>query len=98
MFSLAMMFYSSVFPQYFFVFLSEIRFVKILIIEDEVELVKSLTLYLRDENYLCEAAGNFHEAIKKIDLYDYDCILLDISLPDGSGLNILKQLKANNKL
>jgi DNA-binding response OmpR family regulator len=72
--------------------------VKILIIEDEAELLKSLTVYLREENYVCEVADNYQEAINKIELYDYDCILLDISLPDGSGLNILKQLKANNKL
>src|SRR3954469_21017839 len=98
MFSLVMKLYSSVFPQFYSVFLCKIRFVKILIIEDEVELVKSLTVYLRDENYVCEVAGNYREALKKIDLHDYDCILLDISLPDGSGLNILKELKANNKL
>jgi DNA-binding response OmpR family regulator len=72
--------------------------VKILIIEDEAELLKSLTVYLREENYVCEVAENYQEAIAKIELYEYDCILLDISLPDGSGLNILKQMKANNKL
>src|SRR4051794_23527147 len=92
------MLYSSVFPQFYCVFLLKIPVVKILIIEDEVELVKSLTVYLRDENYVCEVAGNHREALKKIDLYNYDCILLDISLPDGSGLDILKELKANNKL
>jgi len=78
--------------------LPEIAFVKILIIEDEPELVKSIVTYLKEENYLCESAGDFNAAIKKIDLYDYDCILLDISLPGGSGLEILKQLKANNKI
>ncbi|MGI8634502.1 MAG: response regulator transcription factor [Segetibacter sp.] len=71
---------------------------KILIIEDEAELVKSLTTYLREESYVCETASNFHEAINKIEVYDYDCILLDISLPGGSGLDILKQLKENQKV
>jgi DNA-binding response OmpR family regulator len=72
--------------------------VKILIIEDEAELVKSLVSYLREENYLCESAVDYNTALEKIELYDYDCILLDISLPGGSGLNLLKQLKQNNKL
>ncbi len=71
---------------------------KILIIEDEAELVKSLTAYLKEENYVCETADNYSAAVNKIELYDYDCILLDISLPGGSGLNVLKQLKENNKL
>ncbi|MCW3107868.1 MAG: DNA-binding response regulator [Segetibacter sp.] len=71
---------------------------KILIIEDEAELVKSLTSYLREENYVCESAIDYNAALNKIELYDYDCILLDISLPGGSGLDLLKQLKQNNKL
>lgn len=71
---------------------------KILIIEDEAELVKSLASYLREENYVCESAMDYNAALQKIELYDYDCILLDISLPGGSGLNLLKLLKQNNKL
>jgi len=72
--------------------------VKILIIEDEAELVKSIVSYLKEENYICESAKDFNSALEKIELYDYDCILLDISLPGGSGLDILKQLKQNNKM
>lgn len=71
---------------------------KILIIEDETELVKSIATYLKEENYVCEAAKDFNSALDKIDLYDYDCILLDISLPGGTGLDILKQLKKNNRM
>ncbi|WP_407481047.1 response regulator transcription factor [Elizabethkingia meningoseptica] len=70
---------------------------KILIIEDEIALSKSIVTYLKQENYLCETATNFNTAIEKVDSYDYDCILLDISLPDGNGLNILKVLKENDK-
>lgn len=70
---------------------------KILIIEDEIALSKSIVAYLKQENYLCEIATNFNTAIEKVDSYDYDCILLDISLPDGNGLNILKVLKENDK-
>ena len=70
---------------------------KILVIEDEIALSKSIVTYLKQENYLCEVATNFNMAIEKVDSYDYDCILLDISLPDGNGLSILKALKENNK-
>ncbi|HEY5747791.1 MAG TPA: response regulator transcription factor [Chryseolinea sp.] len=70
---------------------------KILIIEDEKDLQNSMLQFLRQESYICEVAGSEEEADEKIMLYDYDCILLDINLPDGSGLNILKRLKEANK-
>lgn len=71
---------------------------KILVVEDENELSKSIVTYLRDINYVCEVATDFDAAMSKIALYDYDCILLDITLPDGSGLDLIKYLKANNKM
>lgn len=71
---------------------------KILIIEDEKELSESIATYLKSEDYVCEIASDFNKALAKIDVYDYDCILLDITIPGGSGLAILKELKANNKL
>jgi DNA-binding response OmpR family regulator len=70
---------------------------KILIIEDETDLAQSIGAYLADENYLCEFAVNFSEALEKIDLYKYDCILLDLMLPGGSGIKILEELRAQNK-
>ena len=70
---------------------------KILIIEDEKQLVKSMAQFLRQESYVCEIAYTASEANEKILLFDYDCILLDISLPDGNGLKILEKLRANNK-
>jgi len=70
---------------------------KILIIEDERELVKSMVQYLREESYMCEVAYTVREAFDKIHLFEYDCILLDINLPDGNGLKILESLKENNK-
>ena len=68
---------------------------KILLIEDEKELSRSITDYLQNENYLCEAVFNFEQAIEKINLYHYDCIIVDINLPDGSGLNLIGELKEN---
>lgn len=70
---------------------------KILIIEDEKDLSKSIVTYLKQENYLCEIAPDFKTALEKTESFDYDCILLDITLPDGNGLNVLKELKADNK-
>ncbi|MGE8432506.1 MULTISPECIES: response regulator transcription factor [Chryseobacterium] len=70
---------------------------KILIVEDETELSKSISEYLSGENYLCEIAETYTEAINKIELFHYDCILLDIMLPDGNGLKILEELKKQQK-
>ncbi len=70
---------------------------KILIIEDEKELSNSIQEYLSEEQYLCELASTFTEAMNKIDLYNYDCILLDITLPDGNGLKILEELTKEKK-
>ena len=70
---------------------------KILIIEDETELAKSIAEYLAQENYLCEFASTFSEAMEKIETFKYDCIILDIMLPGGSGLQILEALKNQNK-
>ena len=71
---------------------------KILIIEDEKALSESIATYLKGQGYICEFAADFDTALQKTELYDYDCILLDISIPGGSGLHILKELRANNKL
>ena len=68
---------------------------KILLIEDEKELSCSISEYLQKENYLCETVFNYENAIEKINLYHYDCIIVDINLPDGSGLNIIRALKKN---
>ena len=66
---------------------------KILIIEDEAEMSRNMQTTMEKENYLVEAVSSYKEALSKIGIYDYDCILLDISLPDGNGLELLKILK-----
>lgn len=53
--------------------------------------------FLTAAGYLCESVSNYSAAIEKIELYDYDCIVLDIMLPGGSGLDVLKNLKQNRK-
>lgn len=66
---------------------------KILVVEDEKELLKSIHDSLIQEQFLIETAENYHSASEKIALYTYDCILLDIMLPGGNGLQLLQQLK-----
>ena len=70
---------------------------KILIIEDEKALSESIASYLSVHEYTCETASNFQRALEKIEYNSYDCILLDITLPDGNGLKILEQIKQDNK-
>jgi DNA-binding response OmpR family regulator len=66
---------------------------KLLIIEDEIELLISINNYLVRENYICELAENFRKAEEKLTIHEYDAVLLDITLPDGSGLELLKTIK-----
>jgi DNA-binding response OmpR family regulator len=70
---------------------------KILIIEDEPELLSSMFNSLKKEQYIVETADTYVSAIRKISGYDYNCILLDINLPGGSGLDILRDLKEMEK-
>jgi DNA-binding response OmpR family regulator len=67
---------------------------KLLLIEDEHLLRDTIKTYLESHGYLCEAASNFREALDKIDFYEYDCVIVDIGIPFGNGLDIVKELKA----
>ncbi|WP_259070061.1 response regulator transcription factor [Mucilaginibacter sp. X4EP1] len=69
---------------------------KILIIEDEEGLRESIEEYFTEAGNICETAANYQVGLSKVNLYRYDCILLDITMPDGSGMNILKNIKENN--
>jgi DNA-binding response OmpR family regulator len=66
---------------------------KILIVEDEKELLNAICIYLAKEGYRCEKASNYTVANQKIILYSYDCCLIDIGLPDGNGLKLISKLK-----
>lgn len=70
---------------------------KILIVEDEKELADSMKKYLESEGYLCEVAGDYRKAAEKADMYQYDCVIVDITLPGGSGLDVIKALKESRK-
>ncbi|MDE1193562.1 MAG: response regulator transcription factor [Arachidicoccus sp.] len=70
---------------------------KILIVEDEQDLARSIRQYLQNQNYLCEIASTVQQGREKIEYFDYDCILLDIMLPGGTGLQLLEELKRDKK-
>jgi DNA-binding response OmpR family regulator len=69
--------------------------VKLLIVEDDRSLCAAINDYLKMEGHVCEIAQNYRQAINKAADNIYDCIILDIGLPDGNGLDIIRELKAN---
>lgn len=66
---------------------------KILVIEDEFEMLHSIDTFLKSENFVVETATDYDSGIEKIMIYEYDCILLDINIPGGNGLKILEEMK-----
>lgn len=68
---------------------------KVLVVEDEAGLRDSIRDYFTEAGNVCETVGDYESALQKINLYRYDCIILDITLPNGNGLDILRTLKTN---
>lgn len=68
---------------------------KLLIVEDDRSLCAAINDYLKMEGHICEIAQNYRQALKKAADNSYDCIILDLGLPDGNGLDIIRDLKAN---
>ena len=66
---------------------------KILIIEYEVELQESIQKYLEYQGFVCESVNDFVNGMNKVQQHEYDCVVVDINLPNGSGLDIVKMLK-----
>jgi DNA-binding response OmpR family regulator len=69
--------------------------VKLLVVEDEPGLRDSIRDYFTEAGNICETVNDYISALQKINMYRYDCIILDINLPNGSGLDILRSLKQN---
>ncbi len=69
---------------------------KILIVEDDLDILQVLSTFLKEQGYKVSQAKNYFEAEDKLISFSYDIILLDISLPDGNGLQLLKFLKNQN--
>jgi DNA-binding response OmpR family regulator len=70
---------------------------KILIIEDEKELVRTIKKFLEAEGFLCETACSWFEAEDSLSVYNYDIIILDLTLPGGDGLDLIRLIKARNR-
>jgi DNA-binding response OmpR family regulator len=70
-----------------------IKKVKILVVEDDINLRETIVTFLEGEGYCCEQACNRIQGSDKLNLYEYDCVLIDIGLPDGSGFDLIKELK-----
>jgi DNA-binding response OmpR family regulator len=70
---------------------------KVLIIEDNQELARNIRDFLGREGYICECTGTLEGAREKLGLFQYDCILLDIGLPDGSGIELLNLIRSDYK-
>ncbi len=66
---------------------------KILVVEDEKNLRETIVSFLEEEGFFCDHAENIRFGSQKLDLYHYDCLLVDIGLPDGNGLTLIKELK-----
>jgi DNA-binding response OmpR family regulator len=69
---------------------------KVLIVEDEKTLAHEMDSFLKKSFYLCDIAHTFKTGLEQLELNKYDFILIDLSLPDGDGLEILKRAKKNN--
>jgi DNA-binding response OmpR family regulator len=70
---------------------------KILIIEDERELSRAMESYFTSHDVHCEFAFDTSTALEKLEMHEYDCVVLDLMLPDGSGMEILKHIKSSSK-
>lgn len=66
---------------------------KLLFVEDDRELLRSLLHYFNEYGYNCENSKTLRDATDKITDFTYDCVILDLTLPDGSGLDLLRLIK-----
>lgn len=69
---------------------------KILVIEDNIELLQDIKGFIEEEGYICEIAPNYKTANEKVGYFPYDILVVDITLPDGNGLDIISQVKKEN--
>ncbi|HKL90905.1 MAG TPA: response regulator transcription factor [Allomuricauda sp.] len=69
---------------------------KVLVIEDNVELLRDIKSFLEEEGNICEIAPNYRSAYDKIGYFPYDILVVDITLPDGNGLDIIREVKKEN--
>jgi len=66
---------------------------KVIIVENEIDILESIRTYLVKQEFVCEAVSTYADDEEKINLYQYDCLIIDIMLPDSSGINIIRLAK-----
>ena len=66
---------------------------KLLLVEDNIRLANDIRQFLADNGFVVELAGTLREASEKMAVYQYDLALIDIGLPDGSGLDLVREIK-----
>jgi len=71
--------------------------IKLLVVEDDVDFRKALVKALSQSGYSCDSVGTLRECMEKIHKHAYDIILLDLKLPDLSGVDALKMVKENTE-
>jgi len=69
---------------------------KILVVEDNSDLANNIVTYLKEEGNVCEWVATYRKAIDKIIAFGYEILILDIMLPDGNGLDVIRELKKQN--
>lgn len=69
---------------------------QVLIVEDELPLMESMVSYLEMEGFKCEQATSYHAGLCSLDKHDYICLLIDLNLPDGDGLDLVKMARQNH--
>lgn len=67
---------------------------KLLIVEDNQDLLENITTYLQREGHICETARDYKKGFDKIISHNYDVVCIDIMLPHGNGLELLRELKS----
>jgi DNA-binding response OmpR family regulator len=70
---------------------------QILVVEDEDSLMESMVSYLEMEGFRCEQAGSYHAGLCSLDKHDYICMLIDLNLPDGDGLELVKMARKDHE-
>lgn len=70
---------------------------KLLFVEDEPVLVEEMENYFKSQGFICEQAINFSQAEDKIFNHSYDIVVLDITLPDGTGMNLISDIRKKNR-
>ena len=89
--------YFKIFPENSAYFRNIWYYMKVLIIEDNQELARNIHDFLGREGYICETSETLEGAKEKLGFFQYDCILLDIGLPDGNGISLLNLIRAEHK-